>query len=338
MGTPPTPSSPTEPGAGPPGEPARSRGGLDRLARPFARGFARATAAALRASGLRPETLEHAGGWRVRLWRGGRPGGEPWLLLHGLGATTATFLPLLHHLQHLKVDVDLALPELSELGGTVGPRPAPSVPEAVDLVRAVARHAFGAPGGRRPTLAGVSLGGWIAVKAAIADPEAFARLLLVVPGGYVDQDWDRIERMVRVRTIEDIDELWRALFVRPPWYLRLGRPFLFLAYRSSAVAAILETVRREDAYGAAELAALRLPVGLVWGERDTLFRAEVGEAMRRVLPRATLAVVPAAAHGLQWERGRDFFAAVDEFRRAFPCAPLPAAAGGAQNPAAADRA
>lgn len=307
---------------------------LGSLARPFARGFARATATALRASGLRPETIEHAG-WRVRLWRGGRPGGEPWLLLHGLGATTATFLPLLRHLQHSKADVELALPELSELGGTVGPRPAPSVPEAIELARAVARHAFG---DRRPTLGGISLGGWIAVKAALAAPEAFERLLLVVPGGFMDQDWDRIERMVRVSTLEDTNELWHALFVRPPWYLRIGRPFLFLAYRSSAVRAILETVRREDAYGAAELAALRLPVGLIWGERDTLFRAEVGEAMRRALPRATLAVVPAAAHGVQWERSRDFFAAVDAFRRAFPCAPLPAAAEGAQNPAVVDRA
>ena len=56
MGTPPTPSSPTAREAGPSWRPGRGRGGLDRLARPFARGFARATVAALRASGLRPET------------------------------------------------------------------------------------------------------------------------------------------------------------------------------------------------------------------------------------------------------------------------------------------
>ena len=62
----------------------------------------------------------------------------------------------------------------------------------------------------------------------------------MVPGGYLDQDWERIERMVRVRTLEDTRGLWRALFVRPPWYLRIGRPFLFLAYRSSAVHTIVD--------------------------------------------------------------------------------------------------
>ena len=160
----------------------------------------------------------------------------------------------------------------------------------------------------------------------------FARLLLVVPGGYLDQDWERIERMVRVRTLEDTRAIWRALFVHPPWYLRIGRPFLFLAYRSSAVQAILGTVRREDGFDAGELARLALPVGMIWGERDTLFRAEVGEAMRRALPRATLTVIPGAAHGVQWERSREFYAAVDELRRRFP---LPDAAGGAQNPVAA---
>ena len=317
-----------------PGPPASTRGTPNPLqvlafravlARSFVRGFARATAAAQRARGLRRETVE-VGPWRVRLWRGGRPGGEPWLLLHGLGATSATFLPLL---LHLKGDFEVVLPELSELGGTRGPRPAPTVPEAAELVTAISRRAFP---GRPPTLGGISLGGWIAVKAALASPADFARLLLVVPGGFVDQDWERIERMVRVRTLDDTRELWRALFVRPPWYLRIGRPFLFLAYRSSAVQAILATVRREDSYGAAELASLRLPVGMIWGERDTLFRAEVGEAMRRALPRASLAVIPGAAHGVQWERSREFFAAVDEFRGRFP---LPEGMGAAQNPASA---
>ena len=34
-------------------------------------------------------------------------------------------------------------------------------------------------------------GGWIAVRLALARPDLVARLLLVVPGGYRDQDWER---------------------------------------------------------------------------------------------------------------------------------------------------
>ena len=85
------------------------------------------------------------------------------------------------------------------------------------------------------TLCGISLGGWIAVRLALARPDLVARLLLVVPGGYREQDWERIGRMVRVETYRDSAAIWQALFARPPLLLRLGRPLLYLAYRSSAV-------------------------------------------------------------------------------------------------------
>jgi 2-hydroxy-6-oxonona-2,4-dienedioate hydrolase len=279
------------------------------------------TAAAQRALGLRRQEIA-IGAWRVRVWRGGPPGAEPWLLLHGLGATSATFLPLV---RRLLPDCEVVLPELSELGGTRGPREAPSVGEAAALVAATAREVFD---GRAPTVAGISLGGWIAVRAALAHPRFAARLLLVVPGGWRDQDWNRIGAMVRVESVEETRALWRALFVAPPLWLRPARYALWLAYRSRAVAATLATVREQDAYDAADLARLELPVGLVWGAEDRLFRVEVGEAMARALPRATLARVPGAAHAVQWERPREFVEAVEAFRAAFP---LPACAPQAQD-------
>jgi pimeloyl-ACP methyl ester carboxylesterase len=173
---------------------------------------------------------------------------------------------------------------------------------------------------------GISLGGWIAVRTALAHPGLARRLLLVVPGGYRDQDWQRIERLVRVATLADLGAVWRALFVRPPWHLRLGRYGLWLAYRSPAVRAILASVRVEDAYDDGDLARLDLPVGLIWGREDALFRAEVGAAMHRALPRASLEVIPAAAHAVQWERSAAFLAAVAAFRARYPLPPPAAAA------------
>ena len=152
--------------------------------------------------------------------------------------------------------------------------------------------------------------------------------MLVSPGGWRDQDWARIAGMVHVESAEELRALWRALFVAPPLWMRPARYGLFLAYRSRSVRAALATVREADAFDAADLARLDLPVGLVWGEQDRLFRVEVGEAMLRALPRATLARVPQAAHGVQWERPREFVAAIDAFRVAFP---LPASAPAAQD-------
>ena len=270
--------------------------------------FELATATALSARGLRAETVRTTNGWNLKLWRGGAPGGEPWVLLHGLGATAATFLPMV---PQLKPDCELLLPELSTLGGSRGPQPALSIPEAT---RALAELLEGRSSDLPLTVCGISLGGWIAVRLAISRPDLVQRLLLIVPGGYRNQDWERIGRLVRVETYTDTAAIWQALFVRPPWFLRLGRPLLYLAYRSSAVRAALATLRQEDSFGDEELALLRMPVGLIWGSEDQFFRREAGERMARAIPHARFYPIEKAGHGVQWERPQEFFAAVRKFR------------------------
>jgi len=277
----------------------------------FARLVAAATAAGVRVRGLRASTVE-IDGWRLRVWRGGPADGEPWLLLHGMGATSATYLPLL---SYLLADCRVVVPELSANGGTRGPRAALGVREGERVVARLLELEFP---DRAPTVCGVSLGGWIAVRLAAAQPQRIARLVLVVPGGYRDQDWRRIESMVKVSRPEEIGAMWRAMFVRPPWFLRLGRPFLYRLYSTPTVRDVLATVREEDAFDERDLARLAMPVALVWGERDELFRPEVGARMAAVLPRATLTVVPGAGHAVQWERPAAFLDAVRRFRRDFP--------------------
>ena len=242
------------------------------------RAFEVATSAALAARGLRPETVQTTGGWAVKCWRGGAAGGEPWVLLHGLGATAATYLPLL---PQLLGDCDLLVPELSSLGGTRGPEPALAIAQATKALAEIIEERFS----HRPvTVCGISLGGWIAVRLALARPDLVGRLLLVVPGGYRDQDWERIGRMVRVETYRDSAAIWRALFSRPPLLLRLGRPILYLAYRSSAVKAALASLREEDAFSDVELAGLGMPVGLLWGAEDRLFLEPSGAQMAKAIP------------------------------------------------------
>ena len=124
--------------------------------------------------------------------------------------------------------------------------------------------------------------------------------------------------MVRVETYRDSAAIWRALFAHPPLLLRLGRPLLYLAYRSEAVRAALGTLREEDAFGDAELARLKMPVGLVWGAEDRLFLREAGERMARALPNGRFVAIADAGHGVQWERPRKFLEAVQAFRRECP--------------------
>lgn len=240
--------------------------------------------------------------------RAGPPDGEPWVLLHGLGATGATWLPLVSELAR---DCRLVLPELSPLGGSR----LPAGPLTVGAgARLVARFIERELPGRPVTLAGTSLGGWLAVRLALARPELVSRLLLLNAAGFRDQDWERIQRLVSVETYRDTDELFRALFREIPWWLRFARYGLYRAYTSEVVREMLAGLRAEDAYGIEELAELAQPAGLLWGEHDGLFLAEAGARMAAAMPAARFYLLPGCSHAPQWEHPAELLAAVRRFR------------------------
>ena len=268
----------------------------------------------LRALGGRRRRLEVRGA-SVAYWTVGKGDGEPWLLLHGLGSTALSWSPLLLRLRR---ECRLVVVELSELGGT---RAAPGGPgglairEGTEVAEALLDHEFR---GRRVTLAGISLGGWIAVRTALARPEQVARLVLVDAGGFRDQDWARIQELVTLRTLGDVDRFYRALFVRPPLAFRLSRRAFLEAFRSPAVVDVLGAIVEADAYDEHDLGRIAAPTALVWGERDGLFSIEVARSIERAIPGARLYPIAEAGHGVHWEKPRELVAAVLDFRRSFP--------------------
>jgi len=275
--------------------------------------LSRGTHLSLAALGARLEHHE-VNGWRLPAHRLGPRGAEPWVLLHGMGATAATWLPLLPRLRR---DCELLLPELSELGGARGPAPV-LLPRngAAAIVELLSRLFPDRP----VTLAGTSLGGWIAVQAALAAPERIGRLVLVNPGGFRDQDWQAVARAVEVESSADAQRFLSALFARPPLLFSLAAPLLKRLHHSPAVAHLLGALSAEDAFGAAELARLPMPTALIWGEEDGIFRVEAGEAMARAMPHARLYRIAAAGHAVHWERRREVAAAVADFRARHPAA------------------
>ena len=114
---------------------------------------------------------------RLRYYRLGPAGGEPWILLHGLGSVAASWSNILRALRR---ECRIVIPELSALGGTESPGGGLGIASGARAVAALAEHEFGA---RKVTLMGLSLGGWIAVRTALAYPERIGRLLLVDAGG-----------------------------------------------------------------------------------------------------------------------------------------------------------
>lgn len=234
--------------------------------------------------------------------------GEPWLLVHGLGSLAVSWDPVLRALRR---DCRMLVPELSALGGTRAPGGGLTIPQAAE---AMARLLEAELPGRPATVAGLSLGGWIAVRLALAHPHLVGRLLLVDPGGYRDQDWSEVQRLVTVEDLAGVDRLYRAMFRQAPWIMRRSRRAFLEAYTSPGVKRILEQTRVEDAFGDADLLRLTVPTGLVWGEHDGLFTLETGRAMAAAIPGATLDVLRGCGHAVQLECPRQLVEAIQRFR------------------------
>ena len=111
-----------------------------------------------------------------------------------------------------------------------------------------------------------SMGGVIAIRAALEKPELVTHLILSATSGGID-----------IASFGGED--WRPEFERenpalPPW---------FSSYR-------------EDLSG--RLAGIKIPALLLWGDADPISPVAVGEALAALLPRASLHIVRGGKHDL----------------------------------------
>ena len=166
------------------------------------------------------------------------------------------------------------------------------------------------------TLLGLSLGGWMAVRHALSHPERISRLVLVDAGGYRDQDWERIQSLVEVRDLAGVDRLYRALFFKAPWVMRLSKATFLKVYTSPAVTNVLAELSETDTFDDADLGSLRMPAALIWAEQDGLFTVETGRAMAAAIPRPAWRSSVDCGHAIHMERPRALTAALQRFRRA----------------------
>ena len=238
--------------------------------------------------------------------------GEPWVLLHGLGSIAATWAPVMRGLRRR---CRMIVPELSALGGTRCPGDGLGIGAAVEILQELIDRELG---GRPVTVAGLSLGGWMAVRMALDHPERVARLALIDAGGYRDQDWETIRSLVAVRDLAGVDRLYKALFFRVPWIMRLSRATFLRAYTSRAVRGVLAGLSEADTFNDADLARLRMPTALIWAEQDGLFTVETARAMAAAIPRSRLEVIRSCGHAIHMECPRGLVSALERFRRAAP--------------------
>jgi pimeloyl-ACP methyl ester carboxylesterase len=256
------------------------------------------------------------GDWSVVFYRLGR-GGEPVVLLHGLGSNALSWSPVARRLGRRD---RLIVPELSRLGGTRGPQAGLDIATGAKVVAELLRRELA---GEPATVVGLSMGGWTAVRLALDEPALVSRLVLIDAAGYREQDWEAIRTLVTVQTRDDVDVLYRALFRRVPRLFRLSRGTFQQVFASPAVTSVLDRLSEDDLYGPEDLARLEMPVGIIWAEHDGLFSAEVGREMARHLRNGRFYLVEGVGHALHWEVPAELISALERCRADLPLKPSP---------------
>lgn len=157
----------------------------------------------------------------------------------------------------------------------------------------------------KPVLAGLSMGGYIALRALERDQDRFAGAILMDTRSSPDTDTARINRFRGIKTIRSggIADFVEG-FIPPTLHRenRRTRPELIQSLIRKAegfspvglMNALLAMAARTDT--TPFLPSLRIPTLLIVGEGDELTTPAIMEGMRNEIPGASLHIIPGAGH------------------------------------------
>lgn len=254
-------------------------------------------------------TIEYReiGGWRTRVLRAGS--GPALVLMHGTGG----------HLEAYSRNI----PALAEHFSVVAydfPGQGYTTPADRDLeLDAYVDHLAALLddlGLDRAHLCGESLGGWVAIKFAVAHPDRLRRIVLNTPGGTMAAP----EVMARIRDLSQAaadDPSHERIRARLEWLMAdpasvtdelvgcrraiYSQPGFAESMRHVLCLQDPE-VRRRNMVTDADLAAVTVPVLVIWTSDDPSGPAAAGMDMADKLPNGQFLFVDGAGHWPQWEQ------------------------------------
>ncbi len=253
--------------------------------------FAWRTRLALRSLGLEKRHLDSPSG-RLTVFVGGE--GPALVLLHGAGDQAGTWSAVAGR---LKPGRTLIIPDLAGHGDSEPRTGTIETAQVLAGVEAVVRT-FAA--GRRVTVVGNSLGGWMAMLLAHRHPEWVERVV-VINGGAITGS-NQLARILP-RTREEAREAMAQ--VRDPASPPVPDFVLDDVVRQARRGPLARFAASAASMGAytldGRLAEIRTPVALIWGESDRLMPLDYARRMLAELPQATLTTLPRCGHVPQVE-------------------------------------
>lgn len=169
------------------------------------------------------------------------------------------------------------------------------------------------------TLAGASLGGWIALEMCVRCLERIDRLVLIDSVGV--KFGEREERDIADIYALPSEELLRRSFFDPrhvtPDYSLLDDDELGAVARDRQATALYAWRPYMHDPGLRQwLHRVRVPALAIWGENDGIVTSDYGRRLCSSLPNARLEVIPRAGHHPQVERPDEVADAIGRFARA----------------------
>ncbi|MCW2777943.1 MAG: hypothetical protein JWN17_1668 [Frankiales bacterium] len=268
-------------------------------------------------------------GVRTSYLEAGPADAPPVVLLHGLGATNASMLPLL---ADLAKDHRVLSPDNPGFGSS----DAPKSPYTSSWFAAWLEAFQVATASRGAVLVGNSLGGRIAIEAGLAHPKSVRALVLLAPSPAFRRIRNFVP-MVRVMPASlarlpmpppshgMVVEAIRAMMSVPDrlpktWYDAAADEAVKVLRSPAHRVAFFSCARQiylEEAYGRngfwARLPGLMPPALFVWGDRDRLVPASFARHVADALPDAGSVVMEDCGHVPQFEHPEETLALVRGF-------------------------
>ena len=235
------------------------------------------------------------------------------LLLHGFGQNGSIWDPVVSHMGKRVI----CAPDLRGHRNASALRPI-STETLVSDVLALAREM------NAPILAGYSMGGRVAMRAALAEPKLFSGLVLISTSAGIEDPQDRAERIERDEELavaleetghEGFETIWQQA---PLWSGDVSRVM-------ESAQSTRETTPADDlaaslrGFGSGQVApvwsrlpSIALPTLIVCGGRDATYCRHAGR-MTELIKAATLETIPGAGHSLPVESPAELAEAIERF-------------------------
>lgn len=221
---------------------------------------------------------------RTFMLTAGQESNPPIILLHGSCSNSAFWFPeimsLANHFRVYAVDI------IGEAGNSEEYRPDLSSDAFAHWMKDV----LGALGLERTVLIGNSLGGWMALKFAIAYPERVSRMILVASAGLAQ---------VRPQFLLNVEQTRQAdgtVPVNPAIIGEQSIPKEVLDFMNLIVESY-NPIQELPVYTDEQLQRLNMPVLFIDGEDDVIIDAErSAQRLSRLIPSAEIRLLPNCGH------------------------------------------